>query len=89
MKKDCLRRTWIDKGFIFCSDERKKVGQEQIEIDKNKLSVEELKSVYLAKYEMDELIDQAIFTANEEYKEDTEMLYSGDTIAFIPPVSGG
>lgn len=74
---------------LFFAQMKEKVGQEQIEIDKDKLSVEELKSVYLAKYEMDELIDQAILAVNEEYKEDTEMLYSGDTIAFIPPVSGG
>lgn len=67
---------------------QEKVGKEQLEVDGDQLSVQELKQFLHREYQIPGL-DQVMTAINEEYALDDDLVKSGDTVAFIPPVSGG
>lgn len=64
------------------------VGQEQITVEANGWTVAKIKDKMAADYEIEGL--ESVMTAvNEEFSDDDTILSEGDTVAFIPPVSGG
>ena len=73
---------------LFFAELREVVGKEKITVEAEGLTVEELKTKWLASYQL-ENIDQAMIAVNEEYAEENTILADGDVVAFIPPVSGG
>ncbi|MYL32251.1 molybdopterin converting factor subunit 1 [Pontibacillus yanchengensis] len=63
-------------------------GRESVEIDAAGHPVSHVKSVLKENYGILEL-DDANVAVNEEYTNMSTELKDGDTVAFIPPVSGG
>ena len=75
--------------LLFFAQMQEVVGTNKITIDASNISIKEIKEDYLATYDMDDLLDQAMVAVNEEYAEEDTIISSGDVVAFIPPVSGG
>ncbi|KWW20974.1 MULTISPECIES: molybdopterin converting factor subunit 1 [Peribacillus] len=67
---------------------RDESGKESISIEGNGWSVDELKRKLKADYQLGSL-ETAMTAVNEEFADDDTILSDGDTVAFIPPVSGG
>ncbi|MGG2073485.1 molybdopterin converting factor subunit 1 [Lysinibacillus irui] len=64
------------------------VGKSKLTVELSDVSVAQLKEWMEQQYP--ELSLQQMMTAiNEEFVTDTTIINSGDTIAFIPPISGG
>ncbi|MFC0524795.1 molybdopterin converting factor subunit 1 [Pontibacillus salicampi] len=63
-------------------------GRESVEIDAAGQPVSHVKSVLKENYGLLEL-DHAKVAVNEEYTDMDRELQDGDTVAIIPPVSGG
>lgn len=73
---------------LFFAHLRDAVGEEFIEWDAAGKSVAELKEEITTHYRLQKM--ETVMTAiNEEFAADDEVIKTGDTIAFIPPVSGG
>ncbi|SET67242.1 molybdopterin synthase sulfur carrier subunit [Oceanobacillus limi] len=70
--------------FAHLQDE---LGTESIEMD-GEMTIKELKNNLLLDYPSLRL-DSVMVAVNEEYALDDDIVKSGDTIALIPPVSGG
>ncbi len=75
--------------LLFFAQLQEIVGSSKLTIDTSNISVSEIKEKYLAKYEMNDLLSQAMIAVNEEYSTEDTVVSSGDVVAFIPPVSGG
>lgn len=76
------------KVLLF-AELQERAGKSEVMVKADSISVQELKEKYLLKYDMADLLAQAMLAVNEEYSEEDTVLKSGDTVAFIPPVSGG
>ncbi|MBY7142076.1 molybdopterin converting factor subunit 1 [Virgibacillus sp. NKC19-3] len=64
------------------------IGQNRLELELEQATVTELKERLMEKYNLTQL--NSVMTAiNEEYALNNDMIKAGDTVAFIPPVSGG
>ncbi|MBO1003616.1 molybdopterin converting factor subunit 1 [Pseudogracilibacillus auburnensis] len=75
--------------LLFFAQLQEKVGSPKITIEANDISIKEIKEKFLAKYKMDHLLNEAMIAVNEEYSKEDAVVFSGDVVAFIPPVSGG
>lgn len=75
-------------NVLFFAELQDAVGKEQLRFDAAGLTVKELIDKYLATYQLSSL-DKAMVAINEEYAQADTELAEGDTVAFIPPVSGG
>ncbi len=74
--------------FSSIKDKLKK-SSEEIELKENS-SVSNLKEVLKDKYpEISKHLENVMIAVNEEYVSDEYRLKQGDTVALIPPVSGG
>lgn len=73
---------------LFFAELQEAVGDEKLSIHADGMTVKELKTGALAKYELVN-IDSAMIAVNEEYAHEDTVLTNGDVVAFIPPVSGG
>lgn len=67
---------------------REDVGKERISIQAEKIRVKELKQKILSSYGIN-TEDSIMVAINEEYVPENAYAHAGDTVAFIPPVSGG
>ncbi|MES1040590.1 MULTISPECIES: molybdopterin converting factor subunit 1 [Peribacillus] len=64
------------------------LGKETLSLEGNGMSVAELKGKMKVDFQLEGL--ETVMTAvNEEFADDDTILSDGDTVAFIPPVSGG
>ncbi|MCA1029530.1 molybdopterin converting factor subunit 1 [Bacillus timonensis] len=73
---------------LFFAHLQDAVGKESVEIEVDSLTVAELKQQLASDFKLDGL-DKVMFAINEEYALATDVISSGDTVALIPPVSGG
>ncbi len=73
---------------LFFAELQEALGKEKITVQAAGLTIQELKEKYLQEYNLPN-IDQAMVAVNEEYAPESVQLQEGDTVAFIPPVSGG
>ncbi|WP_042349798.1 molybdopterin converting factor subunit 1 [Bacillus massiliigorillae] len=75
--------------ILLFTNLKEKFGKDSIDWQGSGLTVAELKEQLINEFQVaDEL--QAVMTAvNEEFVDATYKLNEGDTVAFIPPVSGG
>ncbi|API92570.1 MULTISPECIES: molybdopterin converting factor subunit 1 [Virgibacillus] len=64
------------------------LGTDRLQVNGDGMTVEELKKQLQKSYHLPQL-QQMMTAINEEYVNDQEMIKAGDTVAFIPPVSGG
>lgn len=67
---------------------QEKAGKGQLVIELDQITVSQLKQYLYSMYKLPKL-DQVLTAINEEYAEDADVVRSGDTVALIPPVSGG
>ncbi|MDE5415928.1 molybdopterin converting factor subunit 1 [Alkalihalobacterium chitinilyticum] len=65
------------------------VGEREIEIKSEPMTVGQLKDVLLEKYPNLRSLDSTIVAVNEEYVKNDTQLKENDVVALIPPVSGG
>ncbi|MTT31831.1 molybdopterin converting factor subunit 1 [Terrilactibacillus sp. BCM23-1] len=66
---------------------REQVGSEKLAIREKQLTVKEFKELMENQYK---LPTQGVMIAiNEKYATETDIIAEGDTVALIPPVSGG
>lgn len=75
--------------ILFFAQLQEKVGSNKLTIEATEISVKEIKDQFLAKYEIEDLLQEAMVAVNEEYSQEDTIVAAGDTVAFIPPVSGG
>lgn len=68
---------------------QEEVGSSRVTFQSDQISVAELKRKFAERYNIEHLLEEAMVAINEEYAEDLTIISSGDTVAFIPPVSGG
>lgn len=73
---------------LFFAELRDVVGSDKLSYEAAGLTVAQFKEKYLSEYEAPTLAESMI-AINEEYASEDTVLNSGDTLAFIPPVSGG
>ncbi len=76
-------------NVLFFAGMKDKVGNGKITIEANDISVQELKQKHLSIFEIEDQLAEAMVAINEEYATDETLISGGDTVAFIPPVSGG
>ncbi|MCM3322384.1 molybdopterin converting factor subunit 1 [Cytobacillus kochii] len=75
-------------NVLFFAHLKDEVGVESLQIEAKGKSVLALKQVVHDTYGLSS-IDSVMTAINEEFAEDDDVIQEGDTIAFIPPVSGG
>ncbi|MEC2020718.1 molybdopterin converting factor subunit 1 [Bacillus velezensis] len=63
-------------------------GTPVIELDEKETEASAVKTLLKERYGL-QTIDTAMIAINETYVKDNSIVTEGDTIAFIPPVSGG
>ncbi|WP_442597017.1 molybdopterin converting factor subunit 1 [Neobacillus sp. D3-1R] len=73
---------------LFFAHLRDVAGSESVEIEAAGKTVAELKEEIVTKFGFQKL-DTVMTAINEEFASDEDIIEEGDTIAFIPPVSGG
>lgn len=76
-------------NILLFASLKEKVGQERIEWDGSGLTVSQLKEQMIEKYDLTSELQSVMVAVNEEFEEESYILVEGDTLAFIPPVSGG
>ncbi|QPA33066.1 molybdopterin converting factor subunit 1 [Thermaerobacillus caldiproteolyticus] len=73
--------------LLFFAHLQEAIGQERIEMQYVPQTVKELKQQIETRYGID--LRHVMVAVNEEYAREEQQLKPGDTVAFIPPVSGG
>jgi molybdopterin synthase sulfur carrier subunit len=65
-----------------------KAGTKKITLDYEETTTGEIIRLLEEDYQLDQA-GKAMIAVNEEYSNEDKRVVSGDTVAFIPPVSGG
>ncbi|MCK0473418.1 molybdopterin converting factor subunit 1 [Halalkalibacter sp. APA_J-10(15)] len=63
-------------------------GQDEISLELAPVTIKELKELLIRDYSI-RTFDNVMVAVNEEFANEEDVVKSGDTVAFIPPVSGG
>lgn len=73
---------------LFFAGIREEIGVDRLQIDIQNITVQQLKQYLQIEYQLSTL-HQVMSAVNESFVTDDEVIKDQDTIAFIPPVSGG
>jgi len=73
---------------LFFAGIREEVGMDQLQVEKQDITVSQLKEYLQTEYQLSSL-QQVMVAVNESFVTEDETLKDRDTVAFIPPVSGG
>lgn len=68
---------------------RERIGEDETKMACAPISVKDLKARLKEQFPQFPGLDSAMSAVNEEYANDETVIHDGDTVAFIPPVSGG
>ncbi|ARI78041.1 molybdopterin converting factor subunit 1 [Halobacillus mangrovi] len=74
--------------ILFFAELREKMGEDSIELNMSGKKVEEIKEIIQKVYSLSN-VEHSMVAVNEEFAKNETEVKDGDTIAFIPPVSGG
>ncbi|QWG49898.1 molybdopterin converting factor subunit 1 [Bacillus mycoides] len=75
--------------ILLFANLREEVGSERLAIiNKREMTVHQLKKWLKDKYQL-QTLDTIMVAINEEFVTDEDIAKAEDTVAFIPPVSGG
>ena len=75
------------KVLLF-ADLQERIGQNELAIPVKETNVQKLKRQLELDYPLLKL-NEVMTAINEEFANDEDKIIAGDTVAFIPPVSGG
>ncbi|SFA52574.1 molybdopterin synthase sulfur carrier subunit [Anoxybacillus pushchinoensis] len=64
------------------------VGKEEIVLSEQQMSVRQLRERLQHEYHLP-IVSSLLIAVNEQFATDDHMIYAGDVVALIPPVSGG
>ncbi len=67
---------------------QEEAGTDNITIDLSTVTVKQLKEQLQNKYAFQQM-EESMIAVNESYALDDDIIKAGDTVAIIPPVSGG
>lgn len=67
---------------------QEEVGEPQLELEFGPSTVTDLKQFLIDKYNLLQ-VNQSMIAINEMYAKNDDMINPGDTVAVIPPISGG
>jgi molybdopterin synthase sulfur carrier subunit len=67
---------------------REEIGSDQLKIEKTEITVHQLKEWLKDEYHLQSL-NQVMTAINENFATEDDVVKDGDTVALIPPVSGG
>jgi sulfur-carrier protein len=73
--------------ILFFAHLQEAIGKERMEFNSVPITVKELKNYLETEYNID--LQHVMVAVNEEYASENEYIHPGDTVALIPPVSGG
>ncbi|WP_170008123.1 molybdopterin converting factor subunit 1 [Bacillus fonticola] len=74
--------------ILFFANIREEVGSEKIELDVKEMTILQLKEHLQSMYQL-KSVEHAMTAINESFVTDDGVVKENDTVAFIPPVSGG
>lgn len=74
--------------ILFFAHLQDQTGKSSVQMKAAGMTAGEIKEVISETYRL-KSIHTAMIAVNEEFADDSTVLNDGDTIAFIPPVSGG
>ncbi|WP_077617279.1 molybdopterin converting factor subunit 1 [Bacillus sinesaloumensis] len=74
--------------ILFFAHLQDLAGTDRITLKVNDIKVTALKKLLANEHGINNL-DEIMFAINEEYAVDDDVVKAGDTVALIPPVSGG
>ncbi|MFC4404839.1 molybdopterin converting factor subunit 1 [Gracilibacillus xinjiangensis] len=75
-------------NILFFAQMQEEAGKEKIDLDIEKIKVKDLKEYLRNHYNLSQ-INESMIAINEAYALETDEVKAGDTVAIIPPVSGG
>jgi molybdopterin converting factor subunit 1 len=84
----CRKKVELRILYFGVSRDQTKKDEERFDVSQN-LSVGEIRKKLLDKYPSLDDIQSFALAVNENYADDDLILKQGDTVAIIPPVSGG
>ncbi|MBM6618781.1 molybdopterin converting factor subunit 1 [Bacillus suaedaesalsae] len=64
------------------------VGTDRLTLDQEQMTVKELLELLMDKHSLTN-VENVMVAINEEYSVEEDIIKAGDTVALIPPVSGG
>lgn len=76
------------KTLLFTSL-KEKLGKDYLDWHGSGLTIAQLKEQLIAELGLEDELQAVMTAVNEEFVDVTYTLVEGDTVAFIPPVSGG
>ncbi|WP_078392345.1 molybdopterin converting factor subunit 1 [Shouchella patagoniensis] len=75
---------------LFFAGLEEKAGVSKVEVDFSGKTIKDLKSWAESTYNLGEgTLEHMLTAVNEEFAYDRDQIHPNDTVAFIPPVSGG
>lgn len=74
---------------LFFAHLKDATGKEAVTINASGKTVAQLKELVIKEFPSIQTLDTVMTAINEEFSNDADVLNDGDTVAFIPPVSGG
>ncbi|WP_186576397.1 molybdopterin converting factor subunit 1 [Aquibacillus kalidii] len=75
-------------NLLFFAHLQEEIGNDKIKLETDNITVKQLKGILKTDYNLSQM-DQVMVAINEEYALEDDIIKSGDTVALIPPVSGG
>ncbi|WP_089740906.1 molybdopterin converting factor subunit 1 [Gracilibacillus ureilyticus] len=75
-------------NILFFAQIQQETGKERIELDTEEITVKELREYLINQLKINQ-VSESMVAVNEAYALDTDIVRAGDTVAIIPPVSGG
>jgi molybdopterin synthase sulfur carrier subunit len=74
--------------ILLFAELQEEAGVDNVEVEQAGLTVAEIKEWLLQEYKLSSLANIMV-AINESYATEEDEVKDGDTVAFIPPVSGG